>query len=178
MKRKVLALVLIAGLLASVLAPSLAGTASAASPARVQTQAHTHSNPAFLDKIRFLAHMGAAYYAFHHFVYARYKAHDFDKGAPHRTKDIIEAGVALLFAYHEVHVAYGIAKGSNSKTLHALIKPIQIVSDAATKVGNKFKKGDFSTGDLTSLTKKFGSLSTLSSKAGYTIHDIPASIGG
>jgi hypothetical protein len=178
MKRKILALVLIVGMLFTALAPSLAGTAAAAAPSHVQTQSHTHHNAALFDKTRFLLHMGLAYYAFHHFVYARYKAKDFNKGAAHRTKDLIEAGIALLFAYHEVKVAYGIAKGSNSATLHALIKPVQALGNAANSVAGKFKKGDFSTTDFSGLTGKFSGLAKTAGAAGYTIHDLPVKIPG
>ena len=71
MKSKLIVLGLLALLLAVVAPPQVVGRASAvpAAPAAGSVQAHA----AIFDKTRFLLHVGLAYYAFHHFVYKRYK---------------------------------------------------------------------------------------------------------
>src|SRR5947209_7200551 len=100
MKRTVLAITLVFALCAGVLAPSRA----------VPVSAHVaHSHPAAFDKTRFVAHLAAAYFAFHHFVWKPYKdgkLHGF------HLLTYAKAALALLFAYHEVKKAYDIAKAS------------------------------------------------------------------
>lgn len=176
MKRRIIVVTLVAALLASILAPAFTGSANAAAPAVTHSQAHT----AFLDKTRFLLHMGVAYFAFHHWIYNPYKAHAFAKGANGRTKAIVKAGIAALFAVHELKVAYGIAKGSNSATLHALISPISKLTAALQAAGSKFKSNPSAYSDATvnSLNGTAGSLSSAASKAGYGIKDISAPIPG
>src|ERR687884_1626997 len=123
MRQKFILLGLPAALLLALGSPSLAGPTSAAAPAeRVATSAQTH--PAFLDKTRFLLHAGAGFYAFHHFVWARYKNGGFSASDPHRKSNIVKAAIALLFAYHEFKVSYRIANNSHSKTLHLLVLPL------------------------------------------------------
>ncbi len=136
MKTKLIVLSLAAVMATGALAPSFTGSANAA----VRTApivARVHSNPAFLDKTRFLLHMGFAYYAVHHFVILPYQRHDFSAGSAHRTTAFIKAGVALLFAYHEVKVSYNIAQNSNSALLKTLIKPLTAFGATLGVVGNK-----------------------------------------
>src|ERR671937_2281271 len=123
MRQKFVLLGLLAALLLAVVSPSLAGPTSAAAPAeRVATSAQTH--PAFLDKTRFLLHAGAGFYAFHHFVWARYKSGGFSSSDPHQKSNIVKAGIALLFTWHEMKMAYDIANKSKSKTLQVLVAPL------------------------------------------------------
>src|SRR5690349_14945605 len=126
MKSRLITLALIATLLAGVVAPSFAGRASAAAPA-APAASGMQSHAAFLDKTRFLAHVGAAYYAFHHWVYTPYKNGAFKSGTPGRVTAIAKAALALAFSYHELKVAYDIANKSSSKTLHALVKPLNVL---------------------------------------------------
>jgi len=62
---------------------------------------------ALFDKTRFVGDLGVAYFCFHHWVYAPYKAGAFASGAPHRTKALIKGGAALLFAINRVKAATG-----------------------------------------------------------------------
>ena len=65
---------------------------------------------AFLDKTRFVAHLGVAYFCFHHWLLRPYEAGAFSPDAPHRITTVVKGGVALLFAVHEVRVAQRIAE--------------------------------------------------------------------
>src|SRR5580704_13255761 len=85
---------------------------------------------ALFDKTRFVAHMGAAFFAFHHWVWKPYKNGEFASGAPHRTKALLKGGAALLFAVHEVKVSEDIAHKSDSPLLHKLVAPIDAMSAA------------------------------------------------
>src|SRR5579862_1527863 len=103
---------------------------------------------AIFDKTRFVLHLGAAFFAFHHFVYNPYKAGGFQTGAPHRTKALVKGGLALLFAYHEVKVAEDIAHKSDSPLLHKLVTPIDSMGAAFANVGRKLKGGSFDPSDV------------------------------
>jgi hypothetical protein len=176
MKKRLLVVTLATALLAGVVAPPFTGGAHAAAPAATHTRAHA----AFLDKTRFLLHAGAAYFAFHHWIYKPYKAHAFASGASGRTKAIIKAGIAALFAVHELKKAYNIAKSSHSATLHVLVSPISKFMAALQAVGSKFKSNPNSYSDaaVNSLNSDAGSLSSAASKGGTNIKDVPATVPG
>ena len=186
MKKQVLALALITALLTSVLAPALAPTSEAAA---LSTRTHTHG--AILDKTRFVLHLGFAYYAFHHFVYARFHhklvaadgtvsyENQFAKGYPHRTANLVKAAIALLFTAHELKVAYDIANKSNSATLHALVKPLNLLVGAVTGEYAKLRgcqsSADTSSTDATSTplpTPEATTTATASSGCQYSDKDV------
>jgi len=168
---------LLAALLLAVASPSFAGPTSAATPAApVATSAQTHA--AFLDKTRFLLHAGVGFYAFHHFVWARYKNGGFSASDPHRKSNIVKAALALLFAYHEFKVAYNIANKSNSKTLHALVAPLNKLGGAVNTVYTKLKGGQFSETDIQSLNDNVSSFGKLSGSNGVAIKDRAVPIPG
>ena len=176
MKKRLLTVTLIAALAASVLLPSFGGTATAAAPAVSRTQAHA----ALFDKTRFLLHMGAAFYAFHHFIYAPFRAHAFASGASHRTSAIVKAGIAALFAAHEVKVAYGIAQGSSSPTLQKLVAPINKLAGTFSTAGSTFKNNPSGYTD-TAVNSMNGSVNYIGStaqKGGYGIKDLVTHIPG
>lgn len=56
-------------------------------------------------KTKFVLHAGLAFGAFHRYILKPYRAGAFAKGAPGRTKALVKAGAAALFAYHELKVA-------------------------------------------------------------------------
>src|ERR687886_2259320 len=145
MKTRILVLTLLAALLLGAVSPSVTAPVSAAS--------RVHSHPALFDKTRFVFWMGAAYFAFHHFVWNRYREGAFQSGAPNRTRSIVKAGIALLFAYLMIKHAFNIAVKSNSRTLHALIRPLQILGLAMGRIGTRFKRGQYSDTDVTALNR-------------------------
>jgi hypothetical protein len=170
MRKSLITLTLALALLGSAVTPSLSGSAYATN--------HVASHPALFDKTRFLLHMGLAYYAFHHFVYAKWKAGDFKSGAPHQKLNIVKAALAVLFTYHELKKAYDIAKGSHSKTLHALIAPINALIGLFNGAYSKFKSGQAPDALVTGLSSSSGSLANAASKSGYLIKDIPGLVPG
>jgi hypothetical protein len=169
MRKQLLVLGLLGALLMGALSPSLAGTVSAAPAVRSHSQAHA----ALFDKTRFAFHLGLAYFAFHHFVYNPYKAGSFKAGASHRTTSILKAGAALLVTYHELKVAYGIAKDSNSGVLHALIKPMTGLINTANRVANKLKGGQYSDAEVKSTIDSANAFSRQATHNGISIKDIP-----
>ncbi len=164
MKKLLLTVVLAAVLLVGAIVPSFAGRASASS----QTQSHA----AAFDKTRFALHLGVAFFAVHH-VYQKYQAGAFNKNAPHRVRSIFANGAVLLIGYHEAKVAYGIAQGSNSKTLQAVIAPLNALTNSLHTVGNKLNHGQFQAGDMAALNGQTNLVGSASSRAGYSVKDRP-----
>jgi hypothetical protein len=169
MRKQLLVLGLLGALLMGALSPALAGTVSAA-PA---VQSHSQAHAALFDKTRFVFHLGLAYFAFHHFVYNPYKAGSFKAGASHRTTSILKAGAALLVTYHELKVAYGIAKGSNSGVLHTLIKPMTGLINTANRVATKLKGGQYNDAEVKSTIDSANAFSRQATHNGISIKDIP-----
>ncbi|MBV8198455.1 MAG: hypothetical protein JO263_09985 [Candidatus Eremiobacteraeota bacterium] len=133
---------------------------------------------AFLDKTRFLAHVGIAYFCFHHWVLTPYRQGAFAPGAPHRIAALVKGGVALLFAVHEVRVAEDIAHKSNDPLLHALDAKVAALGAALAVVGAKMKGGHFDATDADSLTNQTTSVSNDAAAQGTQIKDVPVAVPG
>ena len=174
MKSKLIVAGLMAALLAGVVAPSFARRARAAAPSPPAVTS-VQAPPAILDKTRFLLHVGAAYFAFHHFVWARYKKHQLDL---HHKANLIKAGLALLFAYHELKVANGIATKSHSKLLHALVSPLNALMGKDDSVGNQLKSGKLDASGLQDVNKSVDALQARAASNGLTIKDVPVPVPG
>ncbi len=128
---------------------------------------------AFLDKTRFAAHLGVAYFCFHHWVLKPMQAGEFSNGAPHRVSTIVKGGAALLFAVHEVKVAEKIAHNSNSPILHSLDGKLVGLAGSFAAVGTALKAGHFSPDDVKGLTTSTDSVSADAAAAGEPIKDVP-----
>ncbi len=133
---------------------------------------------AFLDKTRFLAHVGVAYFCFHHWVLNPYRQGAFAAGSPHRIAALVKGGVALLFAVHEVRVAEDIAHKSNDPLLHALDTKIAALGGAFAAVGQKMKSGHFDPSDADSLDNQTTSVGNDAAAHGAQIKDIPVAVPG
>jgi hypothetical protein len=162
---------LLAALLLAVAAPLCAGRTSAAAPAvPAATAPQTHA--AILDKTRFLAHAGVAFFIIHH-EYRRYRQGYFSAGTPGRVRHLVVAAVALAIAVHEAKVAYGIAQKSNSKTLHALAAPFASLATTVDGIRAKFAKGQGNAADLATLNNTAGTINSTSVSDGVgTIKDV------
>lgn len=129
---------------------------------------------AFLDKTRFVAHLGVAYFCFHHWVLAPVQHGDFANGAPHRVATMVKGGAALLFAVHEVKVSEKIARKSNSPLLHKLDGKLVALAATFAAVGTSLKAGNFSPNDITGLTSSTESVSSDTAAAtGEPVKDVP-----
>jgi hypothetical protein len=128
---------------------------------------------AFLDKTRFVLHLGVAYFAFHHWVVKPYQEGAFASGAPHRISSIVKGGVALFFAYHEVKVAEKIARTSKDPLLQKLDGGLTNLETTFASTGQKFKSGDFNPADIVALTSAAGFVKGQASSEGVAIKDVP-----
>lgn len=133
---------------------------------------------AFLDKTRFVAHLGIAYFCFHHWVMNPYQQGNFNAGAPHRTASMVKGGIALLFAYHEVKVAEKVAQHSKDPLLQKLSGAMSGLSGSFASVGSKLKSGHFNPTDITSLATATGALGATAAAGGAPIKDVPVPIPG
>lgn len=134
--------------------------------------------PAFLDKTRFLAHLGIAYFVFHHWVMKPYSQGAFAQGAPHRTAAIVKGGIALLFAVHEVHVSEKIAQKSKDPLLQKLDAGVAGLENTFASVGQRMKGGQFNSQDETSLSSQTSTLNSQAAASGAQIKDVPVAVPG
>ena len=138
----------------------------------------TRPAPAFLDKTRFIAHLGIAYFVFHHWILKPYEQGSFASGAPHRTASLVKGGVALLFAVHEVHQAEKVAAHSKDPLLQKLNAGALALAGTFASVADRMKHGQFSQSDLGSLQNATDTEQTTAQQNGVTIKDVPAAIPG
>ena len=117
---------------------------------------------AFLDKTRFVAHLGVAYFCFHHWVLK-----------PHRITTIVKGGAALLFAVHEVRVAEKIAKDSPDPLLQKLDGGLADLTTSFGAIGEKLKSGHFDPADIALLKGKSDAVAAGAAADGAVIKDVP-----
>ena len=133
---------------------------------------------AFLDKTRFVAHLGVAYFCFHHWVLRPYQQGSFSNGAPHRISTMIKGGAALLFAVHEVKVADKIAKNSPDPLLQKLDGGLVALTTQFSTIGSKLKSGSFDPKDIDVLNTSTSNVSTQAAADNATIKDVPVAVPG
>jgi hypothetical protein len=93
------------------------------------------------DKTKFVLHAGLAFGAFHHFIYAPYKA-----GRLHGVGALAKAGLAALFTVHELKLAK--ADAESSPTLCHLAAPFDKVSAAISNSSGQIRSGKASSQDI------------------------------
>jgi hypothetical protein len=135
MVRRFLAAVLLVLMIAPI-GSSVAATSRAhAQPATVHVASQAAHPAALFDKTRVVLHLALAYGVFHHWVWNPFRAHNL---SVHHPITLIKAGAALLFAVHEVKVAYGITSHSSSPTLKALNGVLLNIANKFQSVGTQF----------------------------------------
>ena len=131
-----------------------------------------------LDKTRFAADMGLAFFAFRHWVYSPYKTGAFQTGAPGRTKAMIKGGAALLFAVNRIKRADTIAHNSRSPLLHKLVEPLDALQNEYTTLGQKMKGGNFDPSQVDRVNGHLNDIGAGASAAGAPIKEKPEAIPG
>ena len=128
--------ILLAMALLLVVAGAVAPAGQFAAPTHAAPAATTAQAPAaFLDKTRVIAHLAIAYGVFHHWVYYPYRT---GRLSIYHPLKVAKAGLALLFAVHELKAAYKITSHSSSPTLKALNRVLLGLTGQFTSVGNLF----------------------------------------
>jgi hypothetical protein len=103
------------------------------------------------DKTKFVLHAGLAFGAFHHFIYAPYKA-----STRHGVGALVKAGLAGLFTVHELKLAK--ADAESSPTLCHLAAPFDKTSAAMKSSIGQIKSGQASGQDLEGLDNDVNAL--------------------
>src|SRR2546423_10223680 len=144
MKGRLILLSVLAALLVSMVAPSFAPRAQAASPAVSFT--HTPTIPAqpgathvAKGRIAFLIHAGIAFFLFHH-VYKLYKQGYYHGFHPIRWT---KAAAELLIGVHELRKALDSANHSNTAVLHRLAKTLNALSARLARLRSNVNTDNF-----------------------------------
>lgn len=182
MKKTALAALAIAlaGTLGTGIAVSVSVTgANAAAPAK-QSSVHQLAKPAFaLDRARFVARMGAAFYAMDTYVLAPAKSGALASGNKTATS---QAVAALTFACTQLGMAYSVAKSSSIKSLQALASDVKSLQSSCTSTAQGIKSGKITKttiqAKVNALKAKKTSLQKKASATGVKINDVKTKISG
>ena len=122
---------------------------------------------------KFVLHSGLAFGAFHHFIYKPLQAGDFKHPLQHKG-EVVKAGLAAVFAVHELKIAYKDAKAS--KVLSKLAGSLDALATKIDGIGSNLKLGNFNAGDITAVNND---ISSLTQQSPIHIKDLPTpSLGG
>lgn len=128
-----------------------------------------------LAKTKFVLHAGLAFGAFHRYVYKPFRSGAFSGGKKVRT--YLKAGLAGLFAYHEIKKARDAAQGS--PLLSRLLQPLTALQASLLALGTKLKGGHAAPADIQSANGSANSVSQLAGQSGAPIKELPTpSLGG
>jgi hypothetical protein len=153
-------------------------SASTARVSRVSTTAVACSQVGTkkFAKTRFLLHAGLGLGAFKKFVYDPFKAGKFKSGASGRVKSVVIAGVAALFAYHELKLAKGFAEAD--KTLCKLVAPLDKLTGSMSSLGGGLKSGKVDETSINGVSRQVASVKGSASSLGAPITErAPPSVG-
>jgi hypothetical protein len=131
--------------------------------------ATTSQSTTSFAKTKFVLHAGLAFGAFHHFIYKPYKS-----GGLHGF-GLIKAGLAGLFAYHEVKLA--LADAQSSPLLSKLVSPLTALQGKLQDLGTKLKGGNVDQTAIESTNTQVGTTGAASSAAGQPITESTPSAG-
>jgi hypothetical protein len=154
-------------LVAAVLAMSLAGGLAGCGSSSSSSSTHVH-----FAKTKFLFHAGLAFGAFHRYVYDPYKAGGFTPASSHKVA-IVKAGVAGLFAYHELKIA--LVDAQSSATLSKLVSPITALETKLHSLGTGLHSGKLDGAGISSANSAVSSLGSKSAGSGASIKDLATS---
>jgi hypothetical protein len=142
-------------------------TSQPASP----TPAPAQSAPAAAaTTLKFVLHAGLAFGAFHHWIYKPLKSGQLTSGGLlHHKLALVKAGLAGLFAYHELQIAYADAQAS--PVLSRLLAPLNALGAKLAGLGSALRGGHVDPGAISAANGDVASLSSQAQQAGVTIKD-------
>ena len=147
---------------------SSSSTSSSASANAVSsTSSSTTPNVGRLPTVKFALHAGLAFGAFHRWIYKPLKNGTFSGGVLKHKLALVKAGLAGLFAYHELKIAIQDAKASPK--LQKLVAPVTALGDKLKSIGDSAKSGSIDPSTITSANGDVTSLSGLAKQAGISI---------
>lgn len=150
---------------------SSSSTSSSAAGASSSASTSTSSTPNVgrLPTAKFVLHAGLAFGAFHHWIYKPFKAGAFSGGLFKHKLTVLKAGLAGLFAYHELKLA--VVDAQASPKLAKLVAPVTALADKIKSIGSSAKSGKPDASSLSSANGDITSVSGLASAAGISVPD-------
>jgi hypothetical protein len=145
------------------------GTAAATSTAASSTA--TTPDKIRLAKTKFVLHAGLAFGAFHRYIYKPWRNGTF--ASVHGLKKFTtfgKAGLAGLFAYHELKLAMTDARAS--PLLSKLLSPLTATADKLRALGTSLRSGRLNPAQITGADTGISALSRLGAQNGVSIKDI------
>jgi hypothetical protein len=140
------------------------------------TDCPTKNTKAFA-KTRFVTDAGIAFGAFHRWIYKPYKAGSFKPGASGRTKALVKAGAAGLFAANRLNAARKLVDASPllCKSIKA---PLANLTSSLSGLAGKLKSGKSDDSEIDNVQKQVEGVRSDSGKAGASITDKNAPVPG
>jgi hypothetical protein len=139
-------------------------------PLVADASATPRAQAAVAPAAKFVLHAGLAAGAFHRYIYKPFKAGTFKSGAKGRRFALLKAGLAGLFAYHELKLAINDAKAS--KTLARLVAPLTALSARLQALGSSLRGGKVAPADINHVNGQLGMVAAQAAKAGSPIKDL------
>jgi hypothetical protein len=141
-------------------------------------QATTQTVPdVHFAKTKFVLHAGLAFGAFHRYIYKPYRAHAFRTGAPGRTKAMVKAGAAALFAVHELKQANRDALSDDH--LRPLAQKVDGLGGRLGTLATSLKGGSLNPAALVGAAGAVDALGSQSSGLGAAVKDVATpALGG
>jgi hypothetical protein len=121
-------------------------------------------------KTKFVLHLGLAFGAFHRYIYRPYVAGSFNSGAGGRTKALLKAGAAALYAVHELKTAREDAL--SDEHLRPLAERVEGLLGRLTSLGGSLKGGSLNAGAIAGAAGAVSSLGVASSGVGAVVKDL------
>jgi hypothetical protein len=146
---------------------SSSSSSSSSAAAGSSASSSTTPNVGRVPTVKFVLHAGLAFGAFHRWIYKPLKHGTFSGGVLKHKLALVKAGLAGLFAYHELKLAIQDARASAK--LQKLVAPITALGDKLKSIGDSAKSGNFDTSTITSANNDVTSLSGLAKQAGVSI---------
>ncbi len=146
---------------------SAAGSAGATTASQTTGTATSSASVGHLPTAKFVLHAGLAFGAFHRYIYKPFKAGQLH-GFTHKLA-LLKAGVAGLFAYHELKLA--VLDAHASPILSKLLAPVDALGNKLKGIGSSAKGGSI---DGSSIESANGDITSLSGQAKQSGLSIPA----
>jgi hypothetical protein len=158
------------GLVLVVVAFAAAGCGSSTSASSGSSGAAGSSTASVghLPTAKFVLHAGLAFGAFHRYIYKPFKAGSFTRGSFFKHKlALVKAGLAGLFAYHELKLA--VADARASPTLSKLLTPVNALAAKLSGLGSSLKSGHLDPSSVESANSDITSLAGKAQQAGASV---------
>ena len=121
-------------------------------------------------KTKFLIHAGLAFGAFHHYIWKPFRSGGFTPPLHHKAA-IVKAGLAALFAYHEVRLALQDAQAS--PVLSKLVSPLTALQRRMSSLGSELKQGKLDSSGISGANSSVNNIGAQSASSYKPIQDAP-----